>query len=165
MRHLLHRLVPALALAGLAACYSGFHHGADAYSDLFDHQAVLLGSSSLPTDMDVGGTSYDWRQGPNGYYRTMSCPAELELDPADLEAYVADLDAYLREDVFGSGFYLVEEQCSIETRTTTPSLSQRAKLELGWESASSSGTMVVTLSDGARTGLYDLYLQIDEEGG
>lgn len=157
------RLAAATGLAALAACSTGFHFEQHPYSELIRFELLLSHASDLDAGVDVGGQSFDWIQGPSGFNAQMRFPAEVELregaDPAD---YAADVYAYLREDVFGNGFHLVEEDCALELREPGSSTPQRATIRLAWTSATGKGSLQASITDGPRTGVYDVHTTIDE---
>ncbi|MDF1797711.1 MAG: hypothetical protein P1V81_00920 [Planctomycetota bacterium] len=162
MLHLLKNVLLATSLALVPACYSGYFYSDNPYSQLLDHEAVLRQSSDLGTNWNIGASSWSGYSDEDGFHNVVSLAAEFECQPAQLEAFAQALHAYLEEDIFGSGFHLTPEASKVEALASSGGLGPRATIDLEWESANSRGSLNVTITTGARSGLFDLALRIDE---
>jgi hypothetical protein len=156
------RLAALSLLLVAGGCFGGYYYDGDSYSNQLDTQQLLEGSSPLASAWSYTGNNYSGYQGPEGWHQEMTATADFECRSDQLESYAEELSALLKEDVFGSGFFLVPEECRVENLPASGSSTLLHRIELGWESEGARGSMLVEISTGPRTGAYGLSLKTDE---
>ncbi|MDF1797712.1 MAG: hypothetical protein P1V81_00925 [Planctomycetota bacterium] len=144
------RLLLALALLFACSCGRGFSSHGQAYAGLADPQELMLALDDEVLAVGSRGTSGGSSVGPSGWNSSYRTTAWFTCEPKDRAAIEDELFELVQEDIFGAGFFLVEDAAALQRYPTSDPLRKGATvMTFAWEATGSQGGLVLSVNAGS----------------
>lgn len=157
------RLLLTLTLLLACSCGGGFRHHGQAYADLAEPQGIMKALESGVLTVGSRGTSGGSSSSPSGWSSSYRSTAWFTCEPADRAAIEDELFELVQEDIFGAGFYLVEDAAELVRHPTSDPVRKGATvMTFAWEATGTRGSLELSIHVGSNPDQFITTWDFDE---